>query len=117
MMPVLIVLLFGTVEFSVMFYDKAVITNASREGARYGVVNRSPYATSAQITTYVQTYCATNLVSFSKTATSPTVVVTSSTNPAVFGSQLTVTVNYVYTFLILPKLLGFSATNTLTSTS
>ncbi len=33
--PLLFVLLFGIIEFGVMLYDQAVITNASREGARY----------------------------------------------------------------------------------
>ena len=37
-LPVLLLLLFGTIEFGVLFFNKAVITNASREGARRGVV-------------------------------------------------------------------------------
>ena len=35
-LPILIVLLFGIVEFGLLMYNKAVITNASREGARDG---------------------------------------------------------------------------------
>jgi len=31
-LPVLMVILFGIVEFGIILYDKAVITNASREG-------------------------------------------------------------------------------------
>ena len=31
-LPLLIILLFGIVEFSIILYDKAVLTNASREG-------------------------------------------------------------------------------------
>jgi Flp pilus assembly protein TadG len=37
-LPLLLVIIFGIIEFSVYFFDKAVITNASREGARAGVV-------------------------------------------------------------------------------
>jgi Flp pilus assembly protein TadG len=34
----LVLLVFGTIEFSTLLYDKAMITNASREGARAGIV-------------------------------------------------------------------------------
>ena len=40
-LPLLIILIFGMVEYSVLFYDKAVITNASREGARSTVLTRA----------------------------------------------------------------------------
>jgi Flp pilus assembly protein TadG len=33
--PLLFVLLFGIIEFGIVLYDQAVITNASREGARW----------------------------------------------------------------------------------
>ncbi len=36
--PLLLVLTFGIIEFGLLLFDKAVITNASREGARAGVV-------------------------------------------------------------------------------
>ena len=34
-LPLLLVFVFGIIEFGFLLYDKAVITNASREGARY----------------------------------------------------------------------------------
>ena len=37
-LPVLVLLIFGMIEFSTLLYDKGVITNASREGARAGIV-------------------------------------------------------------------------------
>jgi Flp pilus assembly protein TadG len=40
--PLLFVLLFGIVEGGLALYNKAVITNACREGARDGIVLRSP---------------------------------------------------------------------------
>ncbi len=39
-LPLLLVLVFGIIEFSIFLYDKAVITNASREGAQAGDVAR-----------------------------------------------------------------------------
>lgn len=37
-LPLLLGLTFGIIEFGILLFDKAVITNASREGARAGVV-------------------------------------------------------------------------------
>ena len=36
--PLLFVLTFGIIEFSLLLFDKAVLTNASREGARAAIV-------------------------------------------------------------------------------
>ena len=37
-LPLLLMLIFGMIEFSVMLYDKAMLTNATREGARFGIL-------------------------------------------------------------------------------
>ncbi len=50
---VLFLILFGIMEFGLIMYNQAVITNASREGARYGIVSRTPRYTEEQIVTYV----------------------------------------------------------------
>lgn len=36
-LPLFVIIVFGIIEFSLLFYAKAVITNASREGARLAV--------------------------------------------------------------------------------
>ena len=36
--PLLFIIAFGIMEFGILLYDKAVITNASREAARAGIV-------------------------------------------------------------------------------
>ena len=36
-LPLFVIIVFGIIEFSLVFYAKAVITNASREGARLGI--------------------------------------------------------------------------------
>ncbi|MCK5219206.1 pilus assembly protein, partial [bacterium] len=33
-LPLLALILFGTIDFALLFYNKQVLTNASREGAR-----------------------------------------------------------------------------------
>ena len=63
--PILFILVFGIIEFSIALYDKAMITNASREGARAGIVYNFPNPISdAEIRTVVSNYCAAHLISF-----------------------------------------------------
>ena len=99
--PLLILLMFGIIEFSVILYDKAMITNASREGARAGIITRSPgRLTDAEIQAVVQYYCGLYLVSF-KSGAAP--VTTVARTGSTFGSDLSVTVTYTYSFLALPQ--------------
>jgi Flp pilus assembly protein TadG len=101
-LPVLILFLFGIIEFSILFYDKAVITNASREGARAGIVYQYPERVSeAAIQQVVLDYCADHLITF---ATTPSLTISTATGVAA-GDPLTVTVRYDYQFLVLPNFL------------
>ena len=105
--PLFVVLLFGLVEFGLFIYSKGVITNASREGARYGVVYASPRKTTTEIRTKVQDYLTKS--GFTDTATIN--VTPGSVGPP--PTPLTVTVTYPYTFQVLPHFVS-SFTNTLT---
>jgi Flp pilus assembly protein TadG len=103
-LPLLMVITFGIIEFGVFLYDQQVITNASREGARAGIVASSPRVTPTQIEGVVQNYCGTYLITFG-THSTPTIV-----NPpagysatATFGTDLIVQVNYQYSFLVIPN--------------
>lgn len=101
-LPVLILIIIGILELSLLFYDRDVITNASREGARYGIVLRTPtYATSTDIVNYTKTYTTNKLITFSSIPSLVTVTATPSTSPQKFGDTLTVTVTYTYTDLVL----------------
>jgi Flp pilus assembly protein TadG len=113
LLPLLLLVLFMIIEFSIILYNKAVITNASREGARYGVVFDSPRRTAGAITATVDTYCAGNLISFGP-ATPVTTVPSACVNP---GNLLTVNVAYTYTFFVLPNFVGGPTGLTLTGTT
>ena len=102
-LPLLLLILFGIMEFGIVFFDKAIITNASREGARAGVVSRSPVLSTDDITTIVNNY-SVGLVSFSSSVASPVVTVTTTTIAA--EQFLTVKVEYSYTFLVLGNLMS-----------
>lgn len=94
--PLFVALLFGLVEFGLAVYSKGVITNASREGARFGVVFSNPPKTSEEITAKVQEYLTKS--GFTDT---PTINVTGAMGSG--GSSLSVTVTYPYNFIVLPN--------------
>lgn len=115
-LPVLLIVLLGTVEFSLLLYDKAVITNASREGAREAIVFDDPRlhevnihpdrpADRASITLVVQDYCQDHLITFGGGA--PAVDAEPDECPAgtSTGDTITVTVDYQYDFLVVPNFL------------
>jgi Flp pilus assembly protein TadG len=107
--PLFVVLLFGLVEFGLAIYSKGMITNASREGARFGVVYSTPRKTDAEITSKVQEYLANagfldsvhiNVIGAQGTS----------------GTPLTVSVTYPYTFQVLPNFVsGFTGAMNLTA--
>jgi len=99
-LPVLVLLVMGTIEFGFILYDKAVITNASREGARAGIVFRDPAVSSGEIDGVIDSYCADRLVSLGS-AQSITKSVTG--DCSVPDNSISVQVNYPYDFLVLPN--------------
>ena len=99
-LPVLFVLGFGIIEFSIALYDKAMITNASREGARAGIVFRIPPVTDEEIGEVVNRYVGNHLITFGGPTTATTTVTRNGPNP---GDDLKVTVAYTYTFLLIPS--------------
>lgn len=107
-LPVLLILFFGIIEFSVALYDKAIITNASREGARAGILytgaGNAP-VTDDDIRTVTLNYCENNMITFRDDA-APTVTITRSTSPSFPQQLITVEVNYDYTGLGLGQLLS-----------
>ncbi len=105
-LPLLLLLVFGIVEWSVYLFDDHIITDASRAGARHGIIQAFPRVSAGEIQAQVLSYIGSNLVSFGAQNT-PQVEVqvgSSPTSCTVKGDALTVKVNYTYTFLVLPAL-------------
>ena len=121
-LPLLIALLFGIVEFGLLLYNKQIITNACREGARAGIVSRTPRLSNGDIQNEVIKYGKAYLVTFgSATLDNSDIVIASpddndDTNGAcvcslpdaptderclTFGCDLVVDVTYKYDFLVL----------------
>lgn len=116
--PLLFLILFGIIEFGILMYDKAMITNASREGARAGIVydydsNGTPddpdddtyHPDDATIITTVQRYCEDYLISFGAGSTL-NVAITRTGNSS--GDNLEVNVTYPFRFLVFSNLIALA---------
>lgn len=114
--PLLFVILFGIIEFGILFYNKAVITNASREGARFGIVARATRYTEAEIGSYVSSFCNANLLIALGDWSEPDVSATFDEGQN-FGDPLQVSVQWQHPFLVLPNLPGIGLPNPITLSS
>ncbi len=116
-LPLLMMIVFGIIEFGLLMYDKQVITNASREGARIGISDVVVF--DADIEAVVGNYIASNLITFGTTPTSPvTTIEPADRTGMVFGQDVTVTVTYNYDFLMLPNFVAdFAGVQTLATTT
>ena len=92
LLPVLLLFLFGIIEFSVLFYNKAMITNASREGARAGINydwdGSEGWTDIGTVEDVVEAYLGNMLITFSSENPTAETSVTDST-PLSHGSPRT----------------------------
>jgi Flp pilus assembly protein TadG len=100
---VLLLIVFGIIEFGLIFYNKQVITNASREGARFGIVSRVPRYTDNEVAQVIYDYCQGRL--YPQNSTTPPTVTVSAPSGTGFGSDLEVSVSWPYDFIFLPDFL------------
>lgn len=108
-LPVLATLSFGIVDFGMLMTNQASLVNASRDGARAGILLTDPPMTETDITAVVKD-ALTN--SGWKSADVDAVVVTVTGAGGSTGMDLTVKVDSNYTFFIISKLIP-SLTDTL----
>ena len=109
----LLTLVFGIIEFGILMFDQHVLTNASREGARAGVVMRVPRLSDAAIKAVIENYAQQNMVTFGASNTlnfgpwpseDPDVWISPAEADRVgvlFGEELKVTIKYQFDFLFL----------------
>lgn len=104
-LPLLTVLIFGMIEFSVALYDKAMLTNAAREGARAGIVYAPTRLTYNEVKQVVLNYSQAHLVTFG-TNNPPVVDAAADPSALASGDSLTVRVTYHYDYLLLPNFIA-----------
>lgn len=95
LLPVLLAVLLGIVNYGLLMYNQAVITNAAREGARYAAIHNSASMNDPDAAVNVaRNYAEGNLISFG----APVITVTQThAQGFVKGAQQEVTVTYTYT--------------------
>lgn len=107
----LVLLLFGIVDWGLYFFNRQVITNATREGARAGIVSREVRLTENEIRNVVLDYSNQYLVTFAQK--NPPAVVVQRQCPN-FGCDLRVSSTFNYDFLFFrmfsPAAITVSAT-------
>ncbi|MDT8380433.1 MAG: pilus assembly protein [Desulfotignum sp.] len=128
-LPLLLLVVFGVIEWGLYMYNRQVITNAAREGARYGVLMRKAprevtntdedLAIKARVLEFAETY----LVTFGTDKLEEADVIITRTDEVgnklseddagylledwfEFGSELTIEFDYEYKFLYLSTFIG-----------
>ena len=109
LLPVLMMILFGIVEFGLALYRQAILTNASREGARLGIVQSIPAITTAAINAQIDTYLTAAGIP-PGTVTPRNIVL-----GTVTGTPVTVRLTLPYTYAVLPGLTSIAPTINLTA--
>ena len=117
-LPLLMWVLFGIVNYGILLYDQAVITNAAREGARWGSINTSAtIACGPNSVTgngdpceVANSYTNANLITFGSSTSS----LTSASGAGTAGTTVSVTVTYTFTAI---GWLLYNNTNNLSATS
>ncbi|HXV37626.1 MAG TPA: TadE/TadG family type IV pilus assembly protein [Myxococcota bacterium] len=111
-MPVMLLVLFGIAEFGVQFTRWNSLTNAVREGARTGVVFRSP-CVAGTVTALIEATVADFAESSGIDTASIDTTVTGAC--AGTGTQLTVTATVPYDSIALAALANLAPTTNLTA--
>jgi len=104
LLPVLMMILFGIIEFGLALYRQAILTNASREGARLGIVQSVPPITTGQIDATIDNYLGPAGIA------PGTVARTIVGAGGVTGTPVTVTLTLPYTYAVLPGLTSITPT-------
>ncbi len=135
--PLMLLLMFGIIEFGTMMYDQIMVTNAAREGARWGSVQSAPLAHpvscgdpgitaiqggptcsgsgSGSACMVASNYAANTLISYQGgNNNSPTITVNCMSNN---GAAIEVTVKYTFQGLGLGSLSAVQGSNNLSSTA
>ena len=99
-LPLLMMIVFGIINYGILLYDQAVITNAAREGARWGAINTSASISCTGTATgtadpcqIANSYTQANLITFGSATTSTS----TATGAGTSGTTVTVTVSYTFT--------------------
>lgn len=102
-LPLLIIMFIGICEFGLLWYNKQVVINASRESARAGIAreyNSSTNTANGDSDPIVNAYCANRLITFAPPVDPVTIYFPPNNSLLNFGDDFLVLVTYQYNFLV-----------------
>jgi len=108
LLPLLMMILFGVIEFGFALYRQSVLTNASREGARLVIFQSVPAITTGQINATIDNYLTVAGIN-------PANVGRTILTAGVTGTPVRVTLTLPYTFVVLPGLTSVAPSINLTA--
>lgn len=128
-LSLLVLLIFAIIEFGLYMFNRQVITNTAREGARAGIISRPVRLSNGDITNVVLNYSQQHLVTFGEDTLEVDDItikpidddLNDGFNPAThrcvrFGCDLEVQIDFTYDFLFL-KTIGINTLNIKSLTS
>lgn len=98
-LPLLVLLICGAIEFGLLVYNKQVITNASREAVRAGITGQS----ASDVASIATGYCGSRLISLNSIITPDLLSV--SITPPDGQNDITVSVSLTYD-LLFSRIIG-----------
>ena len=104
-LPILLLLVGGLMDFGILYYNKQVLTNASREGARAGIVylvgsdNNKIIVNESDIQKVVKDYCDKKRL-WNVSSNKLPVTTAPGVDSLKYPDDLTVTATFTYTFLL-----------------
>lgn len=122
-LPIFAIMILGILDFGVVFYNQAMLTNASREGARTAIQWRGKNAgvctlvPPSEIVAAVNYYLSGQLINFGGAGLWTQQVTRTGDSPAcnVTGGTVKVSIQYQHTFLAIPRFILSDPTVNLTA--
>jgi len=113
LLPVLLTILFGIIEFGFIMYGREVVTNAAREGARFGIVATAPKPAAGAIEAISNGYLTGTGINPSDVTFVATGAQTVHPNPLI----VTATYNYPWLIPYIPTMLALPSPLVITITT
>ena len=111
----LLIIVVATVDFSILLFNRHVLANAAREGARAGAMAKANRLNDEEIRGVVEDYSKDLLISFGAERDPEVIIEPDNRDPSI-TYDLKVTVKYTYDYL-LPNLLEISASKEIETSS
>ena len=116
LLPVLLLLVFGIIDFGRAYFSWMIITNGAREGARAAAVGKPADAVAANVQNAVGGLYVTALQTGSCSSVSEGVLCITGTNVGGLSDQpVTVRVRYNFSFIVLSDIVRWVGASTLSS--